>query len=53
MNSSDHKQAAQKQWNQTPCGEVAGNKENLDYFLSVEHNRYDVYASWMKEFFQI
>ncbi len=52
MNSSDHKQAAQKQWNQTPCGEVAGNKENLDYFLSVEHNRYDVYAPWMKDFFK-
>lgn len=45
MNSS-----AQKQWNQTPCGEVAGNKENLDYFLSIEHNHYDVYALWMKEF---
>ncbi|MCK4343716.1 MAG: class I SAM-dependent methyltransferase [Bacteroidales bacterium] len=45
------KKAAKEQWNKTPCGEISGNKETLNYFLSVERNRYDEYASWMKDFF--
>ncbi len=45
------KKAAQDQWNKTPCGETAGDKETLDYFLAVESNRYNIYAPWMKDFF--
>lgn len=45
------KKAAQDQWNKTPCGETVGDKETLEYFLTVERNRYTNYAPWMKEFF--
>lgn len=48
----DWKKEAQKQWNKTPCGEISGNKKNIDYFLSVEHHRYEEYARWIKPFFQ-
>lgn len=47
----DWKREARKQWNETPCGEVAGNKENLDYFLAVERHRYQDYAPWMRALF--
>ncbi len=46
---NDWKRAAQKQWNTTPCGEVDGDKASLEYFLSVERNRYEDYAPWMRD----
>ena len=49
---TDWKKEAQKQWNQTPCGETEGDKEKLDYFLAVERHRYEEYAPWMKPFFK-
>jgi len=48
----NYKKESQKQWNQTPCGEVLGDKSNIEYFLSVENYRYNEYAKWMKPFFK-
>jgi len=50
--NTDWKKSARDQWNKTPCGEIEGNKETIDYFLEVENNRYNDYAPWMKDFFR-
>lgn len=45
------KKSAQDQWNKTPCGEIPGDKDTIEYFLTVQSNRYNDYTPWMKEFF--
>ena len=42
---------AQKAWNGLACGELEGNKDNLDYFRSVEKDRY-AQQPWMHEYFK-
>ena len=42
------KNETQKQWNTTPCGTVPSKEENLEYFLAVEHRRYEDRAPWLK-----
>lgn len=41
---------AQRQWNKTACGEVEGNKESVEYFSRVEHERYNL-QRWMNSYF--
>lgn len=41
---------ASKQWNTTACGELAGNKEELEYFLRVEQDRY-TQQPWQRDYF--
>jgi SAM-dependent methyltransferase len=43
--------AAAKQWNTTPCGELEGDKTTLDYFLRVEKDRY-VQQPWQHDYFR-
>ncbi len=43
--------AAIQQWTSRPCGALDGLDElSLAYFEAVEHNRYEDYAPWMREF---
>jgi ubiquinone/menaquinone biosynthesis C-methylase UbiE len=49
---SNWKKSARDQWNKTPCGEIPGDKNTIEYFLAVENNRYNDYAPWMKGFFK-
>lgn len=48
----DWKEEARKQWTAHPCGSVGEVREDLEYFLEVERNRYERYAPWMRETFQ-
>lgn len=41
---------AQKQWNNTACGEVSGNKDTVEYFLQVERERYRQ-QGWAADYF--
>jgi ubiquinone/menaquinone biosynthesis C-methylase UbiE len=41
---------AQKQWNLTPCGSVPSNSIDLEYFLTVEKERYQE-QDWQLDFF--
>jgi SAM-dependent methyltransferase len=43
--------AAIEQWTSSPCGALDGFDElSLAYFEAVEHNRYEDFAPWMREF---
>jgi 2-polyprenyl-3-methyl-5-hydroxy-6-metoxy-1,4-benzoquinol methylase len=43
--------AAVQQWTNRPCGALDGvDQVNLAYFESVERDRYEDYAPWMREF---
>jgi ubiquinone/menaquinone biosynthesis C-methylase UbiE len=53
MPDNNWKKSARDQWNKTPCGEIPGDKDTIEYFLAVENNRYNDYAPWMKDFFKI
>jgi ubiquinone/menaquinone biosynthesis C-methylase UbiE len=45
--------AAIRQWTNRPCGALDGlDEHSLEYFEAVEHNRYDAFAPWMREFVQ-
>jgi SAM-dependent methyltransferase len=48
----DWKARAREQWNAHPCGSVGEVREDLDYFLEIERNRYDAYAPWMPRTFE-
>ena len=50
FDSQKWKEQAKKQWNTTPCANPVKDDEN--YFLAVENNRYKEYAPWMPSFFQ-
>lgn len=47
---TDARLEAQKQWNQNPCGAVGQVDESLEYFQSVEQERYAV-QDWMLDYF--
>lgn len=42
---------AQKHWNALACGELAGDKNNLNYFLAVEKDRY-TQQPWAHDYFK-
>lgn len=53
MNSninSEAREQAQLQWNTTPCGNVAGDENTLEYFEQVEKERYKQ-QNWQHEYF--
>lgn len=52
QNIQQHKQQTQDQWNTTACGQVGDIEWSLDYFLSVEKNRYENYGDWMRGFYR-
>lgn len=41
---------AQKQWNETACGELPGDKSTIEYFKQVERDRYSL-QPWMMDYF--
>jgi len=47
----EQKAQTRKQWNANPCGQVGDISYSPEYFLEVEHYRYDVYGDWMKDFY--
>lgn len=42
---------AQTHWNRIACGELPGDKESIEYFRSVEEDRYDQ-QYWMHDYFR-
>jgi ubiquinone/menaquinone biosynthesis C-methylase UbiE len=51
MSTSDSRVEAAKQWNNTACGELEGDKNKIEYFHSVERDRY-AQQLWQQNYFQ-
>ena len=52
MGGLDAKRETQKQWNADPCGARTAPEHEAgtpEFYRQVEHERYDVYAPWMRE----
>ena len=47
---SNAREHAQAQWNARACGELAGNKNSVEYFRRVEDDRYGQ-QDWMHDYF--
>lgn len=50
LNNFSARNNAINQWNNTPCGKVAGNVSDLQYYIDVEKERYKQ-QYWQKKFF--
>jgi ubiquinone/menaquinone biosynthesis C-methylase UbiE len=47
----DAREESKKQWNAIACGELDGDKNQAEYFLSVKKERYRQ-QSWVKDYFE-
>ena len=47
---SNAREQAQKQWNAKACGELAGDKNSVEYFRRVEGDRYSQ-QDWVHDYF--
>lgn len=47
LKAAEYKEHIKKQWNNTPCGKVGELTYDIEYFLKVEKNRYEL-NSWIE-----